>query len=329
MNILYITNMFPTPSNPVSGIFVKEQIQDVAGLFDCQYEVHLIDGIHKGKSEYLKSIFEVPRKVRKGNYDIIHIHYGLSGLFLLFFKPKSKVFLTLHGSDILREGGNKWQVFLTKRILSKVDKVFILNGKMEKIVKRRNANFENLPCGVNTDFFKPLKDWPAKNSNEKLIVFPNSPARIVKNYPLFEKTIRYLNEQFPMGFEFRCIENLSREGVRDLLSEADCLLMTSKSEGSPQVVKEALSCGTPVVTVPVGDVREMLKEVPHCFVADSMNDPKELGQLVLKAIKGKTDGLRIRKAFIEKGKYDHESVAQRLIANYEQPKWEESIATVS
>lgn len=309
--------MFPSPSRPVSGIFVKEQIENLSEVLDFQYDLHLIDGLNKGKTEYLKSMFEIPGKIRNGNYDLIHIHYGLSALFLLLFRPESKVFLTLHGSDILKEGGNKWQVFLTKKILPRVDKVFILNEKMKDIVSPLNSEWEMLPCGVNTDFFFPSANKLPKNPKKKLIVFPNSPSRAVKNYPLFEKTIQYLNRAGQFDYEFRCIENLSRSQVKDLLNEADCLLMTSKSEGSPQVVKEALACGTPVVTVPVGDVRPMLKDVPHCFVANAMEDPKELGELVKKVIWEEVDNQAIRDVFISKRKYDHKSIAYRIAGNYQ------------
>lgn len=315
MKILFITNMYPTESQPVSGIFVKEQIESIRRMMPCNCEVVLIDGMHKGKLEYLKSMFLIPRKIRKNSYNIIHIHYGLSALFLLFYKPKIKVFLTLHGSDIFVEGGNKWQVFITKRMLGKVNKVFVLNKKMEKIVRNYNSNTELLPCGVDTDFFVPT-DNQGYREHSKLILFPNSPQRVVKNFPLFEAVITRLNQKSEYDIKFACIENLSREGVRELMGGADCLLMTSKSEGSPQVVKEALSCGLPVVSVPVGDVRELVTDVPRCYVSQS-TDPKELADLVLRSFQEEGDRQTIRDAFMSKGSYDHYSIAQKLVNNYQ------------
>jgi glycosyltransferase involved in cell wall biosynthesis len=315
MRILFITNMYPTRINPVFGIFVKEQVDDISRALQQAFEVFFINARYKGNLQYLLSILKIPLLLWKKKYDIIHIHYGFSGLFLLFFRPKAKVFLTLHGADILVRQGRYMQVWVTKKIIPRVDKVYILNKEMEEIVKPLNQNYALLPCGVNTDFFKP--DNNKKTSgNVKTILFSNNPEIKVKNFPLFEKTIQLLDRQTAYKIEYRCISNLSREEVRDLYNHADCLLMTSTSEGSPQVVKEALACDLPVVSVPVGDVPVVTKGIPNCYISESYR-AEELSKLVLKALEvDRTKTFPIREALLEKGKYDHQSVTQRLVANY-------------
>ncbi|HTY98538.1 MAG TPA: glycosyltransferase family 4 protein [Rhodocyclaceae bacterium] len=49
-----------------------------------------------------------------------------------------------------------------------------------------------------------------------------------------------------------------RDDVPDLLGAADCLLLTSRSEGVPQAVTQALGCGLPVVATAVGGVPELI-----------------------------------------------------------------------
>ena len=316
MKILFVTNMYPTKSHPTDGIFVKEQIEDLTRAINCEHDLYYINAKRKGKWNYLLSIFGIPLKILSKKYDIIHVHYGISALFLLFFKPRSPVYLTLHGSDIIERADNSWQVSITKKILRKVDKVFLQNQEMAEIVGKINKNFEIIPCGVNTDFFKPVVRRNEKDENFKIIVFPNSPSRGVKNFPLFQKVIQHLTESSTYRIEFKCVDNLSRAEVRDLFNTADCLLMTSLSEGSPQVIKEALSCGLPIVSVPVGDVKLMAAGVPHCYVSQTRS-PEELSRLVQLSFAKNGDGHAIRNAFISKGNYDHVSITKRLAENYD------------
>src|SRR5712664_1222709 len=51
------------------------------------------------------------------------------------------------------------------------------------------------------------------------------------------------------------------------LNASDVLLLTSMHEGSPTIVKEALACGLPVVSVDVGDVAERIEGVEGCYLA--------------------------------------------------------------
>ena len=54
-------------------------------------------------------------------FDIVHIHYGLSGLFMLSpLASKTPSLLTLHGGDILTEQGKTIQIAITKKVLETV-----------------------------------------------------------------------------------------------------------------------------------------------------------------------------------------------------------------
>jgi glycosyltransferase involved in cell wall biosynthesis len=89
--------------------------------------------------------------------------------------------------------------------------------------------------------------------------------------------------------------------------------MTSKTEGSPQVVKEAMACGCPIVSVDVGDVAERTEGLEGCYVVPTRN-PKDIANALQKAIEfnGRTNG---RENIIEMG-LTNSQVAERLMAIY-------------
>jgi glycosyltransferase involved in cell wall biosynthesis len=62
------------------------------------------------------------------------------------------------------------------------------------------------------------------------------------------------------------VGELSQEDLGVLMSAADVFCLASSTEGWPNVVNEALACGTPVVATDVGAVREMVESDGHGYV---------------------------------------------------------------
>lgn len=311
MKILYVTNMYPNEGDPNYGIFVKEQIEAIEHIQNIEKYVYVIEG-KKGFGEYVKSIFNIRRVIRKGDFDLVHIHYGLSGLFLLIGRIKIPVLMTLHGGDIQVEQGKTVQVALTKHILKKCDFAITLNDRMDKITKAFIQHTEIVPCSVNTSLFN---EYDQKEKLESIrIVFPSARNRYVKDFPLFEKTCEVLRQHYNWDVKEYYLENLSRNQVADLFNRMDVLLMTSISEGSPQVVKEAMACNLPVVSTNVGDVSILLDGVKKSYVAKT-REPKELADLVYKSLSDGKDGISPRDKII-KLELDDDSIAKKILSIY-------------
>jgi glycosyltransferase involved in cell wall biosynthesis len=149
------------------------------------------------------------------------------------------------------------------------------------VVKSRNllsalpvslrSRAEIIPNGIDDNLFASLNRADARlklgwNESHPIVLF-NTGARnprFVKNLPLAQATMIELQQSHPLA-RLETLYSAPQIEVALKMSAADCLLVTSFQEGSPNIVKEAMACNLPVVTVPCGDVEERLARVqPGC-----------------------------------------------------------------
>jgi len=102
------------------------------------------------------------------------------------------------------------------------------------------------------------------------------------------------------------------EKVPLYMNACDAMVLPSEREGSPQVVKEAMACNLPVVSVDVGDVPDVLAGVRNCYV--SPRDPTSVAErlaLILERCE-RTDGREKTR------RYELSSTAKRIVKVYEE-----------
>lgn len=314
LRILLVTNMFPdvNPHYLYQGNFVKEQMESVQQVADVEYSLHVIRGF-EGRGEYLRSVVGINRRVRQSPFDVIHVHYGLSGMFLLtpFNGLAKRTVLTLHGGDILEEQGKRLQVPLVRLISRRAREVIVVNNEMRR--RLPGVRTEVVPCGVDLGYFRPKRG--GRSGSVKRIAFGGNPARRVKGYSLYRAVLAELRAA-NVPVEEVVIHGLAKRQVREALRSASCLLLTSESEGSPQIVKESIACGTPVVSVDVGDVGEILRDTGGGAVVPG-RDPAALAGCVndVCSTSCSTEVERWREGLRSHG-YDAQSVAERVVQIY-------------
>ncbi len=278
-------------------------IEQVASITDLGVEADYFTIEQKGIKGYLRSRKSLISKIADYKPDIIHAHYGLAGL-LANLQRKVPVITTYHGSDI-----NHNRVFLFSKIaicLSKFN-IFVSKKNIKKAGVERN--FALIPCGVDTAIFHPqdkteCREQLGLKSDIKYVLFSSSFDNEVKNPKLAQRLMNKLQ-----GVELLELKGYSREEVSMLMNAVDCCLMTSHTEGSPQFIKEAMACGCPILTVDVGDVKEVIGDTPKAFVCENYNDTTliEMLRIILD-----TDERTNGRERIETLKLDLRQTAQRL-----------------
>ena len=296
--------------------FVREQVEALRAQ-GCECEYFYVKG--KGIAGYIKTIPKLRAKIREWKPDVIHAHYGLSCLVANLATRRVPVVSTYHGSDINVKNVRRfskvamrlsaWNIFVSKRNMALAG---VIEGKKCSLI----------PCGINLP--QPWSELKTQSvgqltlnqwvdgvfvKGKKHVLFASAFDNAVKDPELAKSAIAMLD-----NVELIELKGYTRDQVNALMYNCDAFLMTSKTEGSPQVIKEAMACGCPIVSVDVGDVAERIDGLDGCYVVQT-RELKDIAMALEKAIafEGQTNG---RERIIADG-LTNELVAKRIIGIYE------------
>lgn len=200
-----------------------------------------------------------------GPYDLIHANYGLTAPFALA-QPRLPVVLSLWGSDLFGKYG-----WLSKLCARRSDAVVVMG---EAMAEELDSPSHIIPHGIDFEKFRPHPKGEARSRvgwdrSARHVLFPYSAKREVKNYPRAERVVNMARTRIDGRIELHTVSGVPHNEMSLFLNAADVLLLTSKREGSPNTVKEALACNVPVVSTDVGDVRERLSDVQPSYVCQT------------------------------------------------------------
>lgn len=283
--------------------FITEQMEAIRKQgVDCAY--FGITG--KGIAGYLRQFPALMKAIRKFRPDLIHAHYGLCGL-LANYQRKVPVITTYHGSDI--NAPNAYR-FSKKAIRRSRFNIFVSQKNVD--IAQPQQDFALIPCGINLEDYPIIEKSKARQQmglhpSKKYVLFASAFDNRVKNSPLAQDATKLIPEATLLE-----LKGFTRSQVATLMLAVDAFLMTSFTEGSPQVIKEAMACGCPIVSVDVGDVKERIDGISGCFIAD--RDAESIAEKLKEAMAfdGRTLG---RKAIVDGG-LSNDSIASRIISIY-------------
>jgi teichuronic acid biosynthesis glycosyltransferase TuaC len=270
MRVLAVTNMYPTPDDPGFGAFVADQMDWVARC-GINVAIEFIDG-RRDRSAYLRGLRQVRRRASRDRFDLVHAHYGLVG-FLASFQSLPLV-VSFCGDDLLGtpDGArgitpmSRLQRALSRYAARHAHEIVCKSDQLRAALPRQRdrTRAHVLPNAVDTTRFRPGDRFAARqrlglHPSEPLVLFPHTPGVARKRLDRAQAAVAAL-ERRGIAARLWMVQGVPHAQMPDYYHAADCLLLTSEQEGSPNVVKEALCCDLPVVSVEVGDVRRWIED---------------------------------------------------------------------
>lgn len=318
---LVVTNFWPHEGNRAYGIFAKRQVDSLLER-GVRFDVAFVRGFTSPAAYPIAALDLLRSSLRAPRYRLVHAHGGEAGVVARFYTGAPLV-VTYYGSDLLgvhdRHGAlpprkrlRRWVVQHSSRAAAAT---VTQSREMEELLPRwvRQRN-RIIPNGVDTRLFRPLDREECRRAlgweeAARVVLFANDPAAAVKRYRLAEEACRRAQERLS-ALRLHVAWGVSPEEMPRLLNAADCLLLTSRAEGSPNVIKEAAMCEVPVVTTAVGDVADVLAGVEPSWICG--DDPDELAGALVDCIGrgGRSNGSKLARRF------SLDSVAEAILRLY-------------
>jgi glycosyltransferase involved in cell wall biosynthesis len=323
--VLAVTNMWPDATKPVYGIFVRRQIEAVARL-GISFDVLYVRG-YESKSAYAEAAawFATRANEVRARYSLLHIHAGETTLATLGLRRMPTV-VSYCGDDLLGKPGPRGMISPFRRLQRQAVRhrsrgmtfAITKSREMQNALPAtvRDHRSAVIPNGVDARLFRPRPKSDARGSlgwhtDEFVVLFaathPHEPR---KRLWLAKAACDIAQRDLGRPVRLHIAQDVDPAIMPALHNAADCLLITSSVEGSPNVVKEACMCNLPVVATRAGDIEDLLGQVDGSYVCPP--NPDELG-VSLAAV------LRTRQPTNGRSALRHltdEAVAERIVAVY-------------
>lgn len=253
--------------------FISEQAEALTQTNQVDVEFFTIE--NKGWKGYLKSRKLLLNRVNKIKPDVLHAHFGLSGL-LANLQFRIPVITTYHGCDINKRSLRLLSTF--PLVFSKFN-IFVSAKQLQKVAGIAGKS-KILPCGIHFSDFYPITKHEARqklgwNDERKIILFSSNFSRPEKNAALAIEAVKTMP-----GYELIELKGFTRDEVCLAMNACDAGLLTSIREGSPMFIKELMACKRPIVSTNVGDVSELISGIDGCEVVGF--DAKEIQKALIK-----------------------------------------------
>jgi len=251
-----------------SLVFVKRQIVSLENLgieakifyFHTRYSI----------VGFLQEIGRLRRALRSFSPDLVHAQFGSLTAFGSAISSTLPLVISFRGSDLNPAASDSdIRNFLTQLLSQfstiKASAVICVSNQLKDRLLLQKIPIFVIPSGVDISLFKPRSKLEARNllgwsHDERVVLFANRDP-VGKGFDLAKQAIGICRQHLPQARLHLLDGKTSPREIPIIMNASDALLLASMSEGSPNIVKEAIASSLPVVSVDVGDVRERLEGV--------------------------------------------------------------------
>jgi glycosyltransferase involved in cell wall biosynthesis len=292
MRILYIITGSP---EKLDQIFAKRQAESLrnAGI---PLDVFYLK-TYRSMPLLLSEIARLRRVVKETEPDIVHAQFGTMTGAAGALAAKGRFVVSFRGSDLnpaTDVGPLRMHLghLFSRMAALRASRIICVSRQLRERLWWARGRVDIIPSPVNLDLFRPIPrakvraalGWRAR---ERVVLFNATKDPIGKGIRIAGEAVRIAERSMgPIRLEL-LHGAVPPDEMPLYYNGADCLLVASAWEGSPNVVKEAMACNLPVVSSRVGDVEERLKDVFPSGVTE--RDPLKLGDVLVRVL---TTGLR-------------------------------------
>ncbi len=283
----------PGDGSGASMIFIRRQIDSLRAAGVIPRDFFLSTRTSPGR--LLRERHRFRQAVREFSPDLVHAQYGTMTACFCLMSTRLPVVVTFRGSDLNPCRSISLMQSLGGRLLSQIaaqvasEVVCVSEPLRRRVCGRRSVHI--IPSGVDTNLFYPRARSQARRElgwplDERVILFNSGSDPVTKGVCLARTAVdnaRGLLE----GIRLEVLNgHVPPIRIPTYLNAADCLLVTSLFEGSPNIVKEALACNLPIVSLDVGDVQERLQGVTPSEIVRA--DADEIARALVRILSSPT-----------------------------------------
>jgi teichuronic acid biosynthesis glycosyltransferase TuaC len=238
--------MWPSDDRPEHGVFVRDQVEALRRLEGVEVEVRRFP---PGASSYLRAAWKLRSSARRGHFDIVHAHYGLSGWSAL--AARGTLVVTFHGTDLQHRVVGPLSRLLAQIVnLPATVSASLAHACLQGAGRRLAVAV--LPCGVDTQRFMPIERGEARSRlgldpERPYLLFPADPARPAKRHDRATELAAAVPDATLLT-----LRGVPPADVPLWVNASNAVLVPSDHEGFGLATLEALACDVPVLATPVG-----------------------------------------------------------------------------